>query len=182
MSHSLPQLRVASPCPKTWESMDGDHRTRFCDECKLHVHNVSAMTRSEARALFQSSNGRLCLNGFARPDGELVTQESLAELLELHGAAPERVAAVRAALAAGLTAVALSLAACTESEPPVLGALRVEPPQQIEQPPAAPAAPPTTQEHVSLPQPQHSRPRVLTGGAPASIQHASPQPGPVSPR
>jgi hypothetical protein len=60
-----------------------------------------------------ASRGRVCLNGFVRPDGELVTLEALADLLEQHGASPERVAVIRAAVTAGLAAVAVSLAACS---------------------------------------------------------------------
>jgi hypothetical protein len=108
----LPQLRVTEPCPIKWESMRGDGRTRFCDQCQLHVHNVSALSGREAARLLAAAPGRVCMNGMARGDGTLVTRESLAEVLRQQGASRWRIAAVRAAAWLGLGTVAASLAAC----------------------------------------------------------------------
>ena len=71
----LDQIRVASPCPKRWEDMVGDDRKRFCDECKLHVYNLSAMTREEATSLVTSAKGRLCGAFYRRADGTVMTSD-----------------------------------------------------------------------------------------------------------
>ena len=69
MSLPLHVIDVKSPCPASWESMRGDDRTRFCEGCGRHVHNLSAMTRGEAESLLAecASAGRLCVR-FARAD------------------------------------------------------------------------------------------------------------------
>ena len=42
---------IGSPCSEDWGAMTGDDRTRFCDQCNKQVHNLSAMTETEARAV-----------------------------------------------------------------------------------------------------------------------------------
>src|SRR5262245_10585878 len=49
----LDTLKVASPCPASWDEMVGDERTRFCGKCQKNVHNVSEMTRAEAETFLQ---------------------------------------------------------------------------------------------------------------------------------
>ncbi|MCA9279781.1 MAG: hypothetical protein H6815_09365 [Phycisphaeraceae bacterium] len=75
----LPQLediRIASPCPMNWDEMVGDDRTRFCEMCKLHVHNISGMTRDEATQLIRNAEGdRLCIRMYKRADGTVITQD-----------------------------------------------------------------------------------------------------------
>ena len=43
-------IEIASPCTASWDAMHGDNRVRFCDQCNLHVYNLSAMSRQEASA------------------------------------------------------------------------------------------------------------------------------------
>jgi hypothetical protein len=50
----LDDIAIASPCPADWTKMQGDPRRRFCSQCKLHVFDLSALTRTEAVALVQS--------------------------------------------------------------------------------------------------------------------------------
>src|SRR3954463_16718116 len=72
----LDRVKIAKPCPAAWEEMqpvDGD-RVRYCDQCRLQVHNLSAMTGVEAETLLRETAGRLCVAYFARPDGTVVTQ------------------------------------------------------------------------------------------------------------
>src|SRR5215210_3140703 len=57
----LQEIRVASPCEASWEQMQGDERSRFCDHCQLHVYNLSAMSAPDAAALVQEKEGRLCV-------------------------------------------------------------------------------------------------------------------------
>src|SRR5262249_24061520 len=53
----------------------GDDRVRFCPQCRLHVYNLSAMSRSEAQALVLDKEGLLCARFFRRLDGTVLTQD-----------------------------------------------------------------------------------------------------------
>ena len=72
---SLDRIRIASPCPVSWERMTGDDRVRFCDECKLQVYNIGEMTRAEAEALIVKTEGRLCARIYRRADGTVITRD-----------------------------------------------------------------------------------------------------------
>ncbi len=71
----LDQVRVATPCNARWEEMKGSDKSRFCSECSLNVHNLSAMTRPEAEAFVANANGRVCIRMYRRADGTLITQD-----------------------------------------------------------------------------------------------------------
>lgn len=71
----LSHVRVASPCPASWNSMTGDERVRFCDQCHLHVYNLSGLSREEAERLVLEREGRLCVRFFQRADGTMLTQD-----------------------------------------------------------------------------------------------------------
>jgi hypothetical protein len=71
----LNNLRIASPCPATWEAMRGDDRVRFCDSCSKHVYNVSDLTADEAVALIQKADGHSCVRLFRRKDGTVLTAD-----------------------------------------------------------------------------------------------------------
>ncbi|MBI3724141.1 hypothetical protein HY251_09350, partial [bacterium] len=72
----LDDLAVASPCKVPWEGMKGDDRVRFCGLCALNVYNVEGMSREEAIALLERSEGRrLCVRFFRRADGTVLTQD-----------------------------------------------------------------------------------------------------------
>lgn len=73
----LQNVRVASPCPAAWSLMvevDGD-RVRFCDQCRMNVYNLSAMTELEAERLLRRHEGRLCVRYYRRRDGTILTQD-----------------------------------------------------------------------------------------------------------
>jgi hypothetical protein len=53
-------LQISSPCPKSWDDLVGDHRIRYCGECRLNVYNLAEMPRVEVEALVRSTEGRLC--------------------------------------------------------------------------------------------------------------------------
>jgi hypothetical protein len=72
---ALADLHVASPCPASWEEMQGDDRVRFCQQCRLNVYNLSGMSRAEADTLVQQRQGRLCVRFYRRRDGTLLTQD-----------------------------------------------------------------------------------------------------------
>lgn len=73
----LAQIQIASPCSAGWENMKGDRVTRFCADCKLHVHNLSEMTGEEAEAFLRGrlGTGRVCARFFRRADGTILTQD-----------------------------------------------------------------------------------------------------------
>lgn len=71
----LSRMRVASPCPTSWEAMEGDGRVRFCRLCDLHVYNFSELTRTEAESLVARTEGRLCARLYRRADGTVLTKD-----------------------------------------------------------------------------------------------------------
>ncbi|MFL6208808.1 MAG: hypothetical protein ACJ74W_08150 [Pyrinomonadaceae bacterium] len=73
-SHPLKYVRVAAPCPASWERMLGNDRVRFCDQCNLNVYNLSALTKRDAERLIMSTEGRLCVRFYRRADGSILTQ------------------------------------------------------------------------------------------------------------
>jgi hypothetical protein len=74
-SHPLDDLRIASPCQASWEDMAGDARIRFCGGCRQNVYNLSEMSRTEAEAFVDASEGRHCLRFYKRADGTLITKD-----------------------------------------------------------------------------------------------------------
>lgn len=73
----LDSLRIASPCPASWDQMVGDDITRHCAQCDLDVHNISAMSRADAEAFLQTRKNasRTCVRFFRRTDGTILTQD-----------------------------------------------------------------------------------------------------------
>ena len=63
-------LPIAQPCTESFADMPGDERTRFCAKCNKHVHDLSARTEREARALFHRARGeRMCVRFARDPSG-----------------------------------------------------------------------------------------------------------------
>ncbi len=71
----LAQLKVATPCNRSWHEMTGDDKVRFCGDCKKSVHNVSAMTSEEIAALVRQTESVACVRLFKRDDGTVLTQD-----------------------------------------------------------------------------------------------------------
>lgn len=69
------KLKIAAPCPASWENMAGDERTRFCELCELSVHNISEMTQTEVRTLVTGATGRVCGRLYRRADGTVMTKD-----------------------------------------------------------------------------------------------------------
>jgi len=109
----LDQIKIASPCSADWEQMAGDDRVRFCAECKKNVFNLSAMTRRDAEALLQKTNGDLCTRLYRRADGTVLTADCPVGL---------RVKIARIQRRVGwAVAGAFSIAtACAQDKPPAL--------------------------------------------------------------
>ena len=70
---SLEVIEVSKPCPAEWDAMAGDARTRFCEHCQKHVHNLSAMPLAEAERLVCESAGNLCVRFEREASGKVIT-------------------------------------------------------------------------------------------------------------
>ena len=55
--------------------MEGDDQARFCHTCRKNVYNLSDMTQTEAQALINRMEGKLCVRFYTRADGTLLTQD-----------------------------------------------------------------------------------------------------------
>ena len=79
---TLEQIRIAEPCHASWERMRGDARARFCDDCRKHVYDLSAMTRAEADALLarHAETRPPCVQFVADADGSPLTRDQLSPL------------------------------------------------------------------------------------------------------
>ena len=96
---TIDRLRIATPCPISWEQMTGDNRVRFCGHCQLNVYNVSELSRIEAEALMASAEGRICARLYRRADGTILTKDCPVGLRALRMQVSKRAAAVFAAIA-----------------------------------------------------------------------------------
>jgi hypothetical protein len=68
-------LRIAAPCPASWQGMAGDDRVRHCTLCSLNVYNFAEMTREEVRELLVRTEGRVCARLYRRADGTVITRD-----------------------------------------------------------------------------------------------------------
>ena len=80
---------------------------RFCDQCQLHVHDLSAMTRAEGAAFLSRTSGPSCVSFERRTDGSLVTRNRWSALAKRWQQARRGVLALLALL------TPLSFAACS---------------------------------------------------------------------
>jgi hypothetical protein len=62
------ELRVSSPCPRSWEDLIGNDRIRYCDQCKLNVYNLAELESQEVEGLVRRTEGRLCGRLYWRGD------------------------------------------------------------------------------------------------------------------
>jgi hypothetical protein len=59
-----------------WEAMAGNAQVRHCDECRLNVYNLSAMTEVEIQRLLAGrADQRVCVRFYRRADGTMLTQD-----------------------------------------------------------------------------------------------------------
>jgi hypothetical protein len=63
---ALRMLPIARPCAESFAAMSGDTSKRFCSSCDKHVHDLSAGTEQEARALFEKNRGAALCVRFAK--------------------------------------------------------------------------------------------------------------------
>lgn len=68
-------IRVASPCSVSWETMSGDERVRRCHSCKLNIYNIAEMTSKEVENLITNREDRVCIRLYKRADGTVLTKD-----------------------------------------------------------------------------------------------------------
>ena len=93
-------LKIAAPCPVSWESMDGDERVRHCSNCNKNVYNISDMTAAEANQFLQLTGQKACVNFYKRADGTVIVDNCPVGLRKLR-------AQYRRMVAAGATILSL---------------------------------------------------------------------------
>lgn len=71
----LDEIRIASPCPASWDEMPGDDRRRHCSGCDRDVYDLSALTADAALALVAAPGPRPCVRFFRRADGTMLTAD-----------------------------------------------------------------------------------------------------------
>lgn len=71
----LDTISIPVACSVSWDAMHGDDRTRFCDQCRQNVHDVSELTRAEAVELVTAGEQVPCLRIYRRPDGRVMTAD-----------------------------------------------------------------------------------------------------------
>src|SRR3954453_5494261 len=102
MDHDqLATLRIAAPCPASWDAMAGDERVRHCTLCTLNVYNFAKMTRAEVRELLVRTEGRVCARLYRRADGTVLTRDCPTGLRAVR----QRASRVAAALVTALCAL-----------------------------------------------------------------------------
>ena len=100
-------IAIESPCGADWQTMKPGDKKRFCDTCKKHVHDLSAMTRDEARVVLGSRPTEgLCVRYLYDTYGDVVFRDTIPATFLSR--------AKRLAFAATLP---MSLAACSGAMP-----------------------------------------------------------------
>ena len=99
---SLDVIQIKQPCSADWDAMPGDAARRYCGDCRLHVHDLSAMRRRDAeRLIAEAGRQRVCALVRRDDDGRVLTRE---------GVRRQRRRAARARLATVLGLAALTVA------------------------------------------------------------------------
>ncbi|HSS18503.1 MAG TPA: ankyrin repeat domain-containing protein [Pyrinomonadaceae bacterium] len=104
----LNNITIPSPCTADWNSMIGNDQVRFCQHCKLNVHDLSAISRNQAERLVAKSNGRLCIRYVRDPLGRLVNLPATQKLHRISRRASRFVAGAFTATLSISSAVAQS--------------------------------------------------------------------------
>ena len=83
MKPAPPPVKIGSPCPKQWSELEGDEKRRYCSECRLHVHNLSAMSEAEQTDFIHDGGDRKCIAYTLRADGTMITPSRWPRLARL---------------------------------------------------------------------------------------------------
>lgn len=111
--------------------MQGDARRRYCDQCELHVTNLSFHTWQEREKILTERDGRLCVAYFRDEDGEPAAIDKPGKLGRL----------IRAAAALGLATTPALLAGCMKGAAVPPEHLQSNEPQGAENAEGAPEEP-----------------------------------------
>ena len=108
-------LTIEAPCTKDWNGMKpADAKKRFCDECKMHVHDLASMTLREAKTLLTSdATEGLCIRYLYDQHGDVVFRDDPRLIRPT-----ALVRAKRLMLGAAAMVLPLSVAACMGAAPP----------------------------------------------------------------
>lgn len=107
---SLDVIEVDDPCPEDWDGMVGGGAVRFCQLCRMNVYDLTQITRAEATALVEETEGRLCVSFYRRADGTVVTSDCAPVRFAAMRRAARRSLAAASGLVASLLAFVLGLA------------------------------------------------------------------------
>jgi hypothetical protein len=55
-----PQDYIPKPCHEDWDTMSGDERKKFCQNCSCTVHNLTGMDHQQITQLKTQLGGKLC--------------------------------------------------------------------------------------------------------------------------
>jgi hypothetical protein len=184
-------LDLPNPCDVAWEEMRGDGPVRFCGRCRHDVHDLSALTAAEARALVESDGPTVCVSFLVDDEGNMLTRAPgregkvrLRTLSDAHrppSGPSARTRSTLASLAGGLAGAAL-VAGCSSASDrsPPSSIAAVEPSSAVAGGPVpaplatasaepAPAAPvPTMAPGASAPVSVASSPPATTSPAPSA--------------
>ena len=54
------EFKILNPCHRTWASLEGTGNERYCDNCKLGVHDLSQLTDHQLQEMTRGGI-RLCV-------------------------------------------------------------------------------------------------------------------------
>ena len=175
----LSVLRLDLPCQVPWDDMaviDGDESVRFCTQCRLNVHNLSAMTAEEAKACLARQTDRVCVSFLQAADGRAIT-------LEYQPVNRSRRRWQRAAVAAALVAATGGATVAAMRKPPPAVVPAAPPPVPVAQlsggicapspvpyvpPMTAAAAPPVA--HLAIQLQRDTRVAPIAARLPAGVE------------
>jgi len=156
-------IQIPEPCHAEWDAMRPEQKGRFCFDCSKKVHDLSAMTKDEAKQFLRASAcADICVSYQHHEDGTLVFREPApAPVVPL--ARLRRPRSVAAAVAGA--GMAMALAACAPhgdapaqqryaAETPVFQAPTVVIPIGTTEKPEVmppPVAPPVVEDEPCLP-------------------------------
>lgn len=78
----LDTISIPTHCPVPWDEMQGDDRTRFCNQCRERVYDISEMTTAEAVTVLSETGKQPCLRIYRRADGRVMTADCPANARE----------------------------------------------------------------------------------------------------
>lgn len=108
-------LPIAKPCHVDFDAMTRGDKSRFCGACKKHVHELTKLTESEARALLTAPSAEgLCVRYVHDDLGHVVFRDTFRE----RPIPASSLVRAKRVLQTALVALPLSLTACMGAAQP----------------------------------------------------------------